>query len=309
MSGRDDHFTRFIGEGSDDPRPTFCVTLDGDEVVGWVDFDRDERDWLTHDEVNVGYALHPRVRGRGLATRSVHLLLSHLGRTTDVRTATLAIDRENLPSRAIARRAGFRLRGELGADHLYERRVPPTTYTDGTVTIRPFAPGDAETHLAGIDDEQIRWLWRPGEREQWAAMAPDEQAAHQQRWVAGLVERQGRGPYHAFAVVAGGVHVGYVDADLANPNAPAGEANVAYAMHPAHRGRGHAARAVRLLLRFLADHTGATDAHLAVEPANEPSLRVARAVGAREVERLHDTHGRTLLRHVVAVPRPSPSTD
>lgn len=284
------------------------MTLDGEEVVGWIDFDRDEREWLTHDEVNIGYALHPHVRGRGLATRSVHLLLSHLARTTDVRTATLAINAENLPSRAIARRAAFRLRGELGDGHVYERPVPPTTYTDGTVTIRPYAPGDAETHLAGIDDEQIRWLWRPGEREQWEAMSPDERATHQRGWMDGLVERQGRGPFHAFAVVAAGEHIGHVDADLANPNAPAGEADIAYTVHPRQRGHGHAARAVRLLLHFLADHTGATVAHLLVDPANEPSLRVARAVAAREVERLQDDDGRSLIRHVVALPRRSPTT-
>ena len=66
---------------------------------------------------------------------------------------------------------------------------------------------------------------------------------------------------------------------------PAGEANVSYSTHPAHRDRGVASSSVRLVARFLRDHTGARTAHLIVDRANEPSRRVARAVGATERER------------------------
>ena len=49
----DDRVRRFMGESVTDPRPTFSVVAD-DAVVGWVDFDRDERDWLDHSQVNIG---------------------------------------------------------------------------------------------------------------------------------------------------------------------------------------------------------------------------------------------------------------
>lgn len=135
MTSRDDQFRRFMGEGSPDPKPTFCVLVD-DAVVGWIDYDRDEREWLTHDEVNIGYALHPGWRGRGLATRAVKLMLHHLADATDVTTATLAINADNEWSLGVARRAGF---GDpvspIGDGWLFERPVPPRTSPAPTTSI------------------------------------------------------------------------------------------------------------------------------------------------------------------------------
>lgn len=109
----------------------------------------------------------------------------------------------------------------------------------------------------------------------------------------------GSGPKWTFAVdTADTPYVADVDCDLANPHVPAGEANISFAAHPAHRGRGHVARAVRLALRFLGDHTGAREAHLVVDIDNTASLRVAAAVGAVEVGRA-DRDGRTMVDHVV----------
>lgn len=299
---RDDHFRRFMGPGSPDPRPTFCVTVDGG-VLGWVDFDRGEREWLPEDAVNIGYALDPAARGRGLATRSVQLLLSHIARSADVRTGTLAIDHDNVWSQAVAERTGFRRGDDLPGSRFYARPIPPLTYTDGVVTIRPLRPDDAPAHVATIDEEQIRWLWLPGQREAWEAMSPGERLDHVRRWITDIVDGDRVGPKHAFAVDAGGAYVGYADCDLANPHVPAGEANLAYSIHPDHRGRGHAVRAVQLVRRFVADHTGAREAHLVVDSGNEPSLRVARAVEAVEAERWTDDHGRSLVRHVLPVCR------
>jgi RimJ/RimL family protein N-acetyltransferase len=59
-------------------------------------------------------------------------------------------------------------------------------------------------------------------------------------------------------------------------------------------------------LRFLKERTSAPEAHILVDAGNEPSLRVARAVGAREAERWTNDHGREMIRHVIELRRDFP---
>jgi RimJ/RimL family protein N-acetyltransferase len=276
-----------MGEGSSEPQPTFAITVDG-RVVGWVDFDRDEREWLTHDEVNCGYHLHPDARGRGYATRALMLLVHHLSMTTDVRTATLAIDVDNRWSLAIAERCGFDDHGTTKTENdsrLFKKPVPPRTYTDGVVTIRPPTVEDAQRHLDATDEVQIHWLWPREHQVEWAGKSPAEQLEHQRQFLARTAQEWGSGPQFWFVVDVDGHYVGHVDANVANPDVPHGEANISYSCHPAERGRGYASRAAKLAIRFVTEHTGAREAHIVVHPENEASLRVARSVGAVEVDR------------------------
>lgn len=289
-----------MGEGSPDPRPTACVVVDGD-VVGWVDFDRDEREWLPHDEVNIGYSLHPDARGRGYATRAVKLLISHIARETDVKVATLLIDPDNQWSLGVADRAGFGPMIDLNGQCFFKRPIPALTYSDGTVTIRRQRIDDAEMNIDTLDDEQIDWLWLRGHRELWEAMTPDEQIAHKRGNMRTSMDAFARGPKWTFAIEADGAYAGMVDCDLANEHVPAGEANISYSSHPAHRGNGYVSAAVRLILQFITDHTGARDAHIIVDAENVASLRVALAVGAVEADRHVNDEGRTMIRHVLAL--------
>lgn len=303
VAGRDDEFDRFLGPGSPDPDPLGCIEVAG-EVVGWVDHDTD-RFWLEPGEVNIGYHLFAPQRGRGLATRAVELLVHHLAVDTDATCATLLIHPDNHRSLGLARRIGAVRRPDLDGIPYFGLAVPPKEYGDGVVTIRRLQPDDLGQDLAAKDDEQQRWLWRPGEPDTWAAMSAAQRETHA---LAGLQARHdsfATGPQWCFAVDAG-VHryVAHVECDLRNELVPAGEANISYAAHPAYRGRGFVSRAVRLALAFLADHTAAQQAHLVVDVENEPSRRVAAAVGATEVESWTDARGRTMARHVVAVPRP-----
>lgn len=304
---RDERFRRFIGEGSPDPKPTFTVRLAGDDqVVGWVDasYDAEEHTWLGDGEVNVGYALHPEARGRGAATRSVMLLLHHLARTRpEVHTATLAIDADNDRSLAIASRCGFTRAADLPSSTFWTKPVPPLTYTDGTVTIRAPRMDDVAAHNDAIDDVQIDWLWLPGQRESWEAMSPDEQHARQRRNFATTIDTWGDGPKWSFAIEVEGRYVGHVDCDLANESVPHGEANISYSSHPAVRGKGYVSRAVRLILRFVAEHTGAREAQIIVNPGNAASMRVPPAVGMRETERFVDRYGAPMVRHALAITR------
>ena len=298
VAGRDADFERWLGPGSDAPVPTACVEHDG-AVVGWVDFDIG-REWLDPTEVNVGYHLFSASGGRGHATRAVMLLLHHVALRTDSDTATVLIDPGNVGSLALAERCGFERRGTVGDQRLLVRPIPPLTYTAGGRTLRPLGVGDLDRHLDAVDDEQIDWLWEPGQRALWEAMTEAQQRDHQRRFLTTTADSFGSGPRWVFAVdTTDDAYVAYVDAELGNGNGPAGEANLSYACHPAHRGSGHASAAVRLACDFLRDHTASRRAHLVIDPDNRASLRVALAVGATAARSFVDGHGRTLVRHVL----------
>jgi hypothetical protein len=53
--------------------------------------------------------------------------------------------------------------------------------TDGLLVLRRQQPDDLEMHLSAIDDDQIDWLWEPGDRARWEAMTVAEQRDHQAR--------------------------------------------------------------------------------------------------------------------------------
>lgn len=263
VAGRqgDEAFARFLGAGAGDDPDPTAVIVVDDAVVGWVDHDLD-RTWLEPGEINVGYHLFASVRGHGYATRAVHLLLHHLAVDTDHRVATLLIDPANERSLALAARIGSPPPDDLDGNPYFKRPIPPLTYSDGVVTIRRLDPD------------------------------PDPDRA----------QAFGAGPKWAFAVdTVDTPYVADVDVDLANEHVPHGEANVSYSAHPDHRGRGHASRAVRLALRFLADHTGAREAHFIADAGNMASVRAALAVGGRPVESWTDVEGRPMVRHVVPV--------
>lgn len=300
IAGHDDEARRWLGRADVEPRPFACIVVDG-AVGGWVDYD-DERDWLLPGEVNVGYGVFPEFRGRGYASRAVQLLMHHFARQTTVHTATLLIHRDNARSLAIASRLDFVPRGDMDESRYFKRRVPPPTYSDGSITLRAPRVEDVDLHLEAIDDEQIDWLWEPGHREEWEAKTPDEQRSHQLRHLTQTSTSFGSGPTWTFSVDhTDAKYVVYVDCDLANNHVPRGEANISYASHPAHRGRGYVSRAVLLVTRFLHENTGAREAHIIVDEENVKSLRVARAVGATECERFVNEHGRTMVRHVIAL--------
>ena len=176
------------------------------------------------------------------------------------------------------------------------------TWTDGIVTIRRQHPDDLGAHLAAVDDEQMRWLWEPGDRERYLEMTPDEQRAHQLRHLVQSHDSFGPGPKWAFSAdTVEHRYVAYVDCDLAHHEVPAGGATISYTCAPIHRGNGWTSRSVRLVCTFLREETDATEAHILVDVDNTPSRRVAEAVGAREVERFVDPQGRTMVRYLLAL--------
>ncbi len=265
VAGRDAEWARWLGPGDVDPHPTACIVV-ADEIVGWIDGDP-EPEWLPPRAVNIGFNLFPSHRGKGYASRALQLLMHRLALEGECDTATLLVEPRNTASLAVAARSRFAACGARGGERYFVSPVPRLTYTDGTRTIRRQHPDDLEADLATKDDEQINSF--------------------------------GSGPKWTFAIDAGGVRaIGHVDCDLASANVPAGEANVSYSAHPAHRGKGHVSASVRLLFQFLIEHTATRAAHFVIDPSNVASLRVAAAVGAIDADRFVDGTGKQWARYV-----------
>jgi RimJ/RimL family protein N-acetyltransferase len=106
IAGRDAEWERWLGPGSEHPRPTAVIEVDGG-IVGWVDYDP-EPAWLGPGEVNVGYNVFAPHRRHGYAGRAVRLLIKVLRHHTDYDRAYLLIDAENRGSLGVARALGAR---------------------------------------------------------------------------------------------------------------------------------------------------------------------------------------------------------
>ncbi len=159
--------------------------------------------------------------------------------------------------------------------------VPELPVTDGAVTVRARQEGDREALIAGRDAEFRRFM---------GTGSPDPRPT-------------------AVIEVAGQV-VGWVDHEghEAHEWLLPGQCNIGYHVFEPHRGRGIATRAVRLLLGVLRAHDDIREAAFLVDAENEPSLRVARAVGATERERFANAAGRPQVLLVVAVDREPPTS-
>jgi RimJ/RimL family protein N-acetyltransferase len=150
----------------------------------------------------------------------------------------------------------------------------PPHLTDGEILLRPLNQVDAAEHLAGEDEEQVRWLsGRPATIDSVRAWI----SRNERDW-------QTNGPRRNFGIVelASGRLAGNIEAQLALPDLAPGEANIAYAVFPSWRGRGIATRAVVLVLRWLKTVPSVHTALIRVHPDNSPSLAVARAAGFHE---------------------------
>ncbi len=130
IDGRDDEFHTFMGEGSPEPTPTACITVegrDGPVIVGWIDAD-DDRTWLRERELNLGYSVFAFHRGNGHATRALRLFRDQLEAQHPPFVPTLLIDPANAASIVVAQRAGFeRASDGVGDQLLFTRRSRSTS--------------------------------------------------------------------------------------------------------------------------------------------------------------------------------------
>ncbi len=166
----------------------------------------------------------------------------------------------------------------------------PSELSDGEVVLRPMTLEDAPAHLAGEDEEQVRWL-SGGVSTQESVRA----------WIrANLDSWETGGPRRNFGVraVARGDLVGMVEANLDVAGLAPGVANVAYALYPRARHRGLATRAVRLLCEYLPSAGVAHTAVIQVEHGNRASLALPPRAGFQPVGVWRAPDGRILATFV-----------
>jgi RimJ/RimL family protein N-acetyltransferase len=88
---------------------TFAIrSAEEDTLAGTIDIQLNGPA-LRSDQANLAYGLYPAARGRGFATRAVHLALDFLRPNRAIKSALIRVNPDNPRSAAVAMRAGFTL--------------------------------------------------------------------------------------------------------------------------------------------------------------------------------------------------------
>ncbi|MFG1711089.1 GNAT family N-acetyltransferase [Nonomuraea sp. M3C6] len=89
------------------PLRAFAIHVDTQtDLVGTIDL-RFEAEDLAEGQVRIAYGLYPKWRGRGLATRAVHLVCLYAA-AQGATQAVINVEPENAASVAVAQRSSFR---------------------------------------------------------------------------------------------------------------------------------------------------------------------------------------------------------
>ncbi len=161
--------------------------------------------------------------------------------------------------------------------------------TDGVITCRPFTLDDIDDHLAGEDEEQVKWLSHKESTKESVGKWIGENTLY---WSQG-------GPIFCFAIVRtedkkllGMVETStYVESPGSLKD---GDANISYGLYPAARGKGYATRAIVLIENFLRER-GIKRAVIRVNPQNEASLKVPKRRGYSETGKITTKEGELII--------------
>ncbi|HKE53072.1 MAG TPA: GNAT family protein [Actinomycetes bacterium] len=168
----------------------------------------------------------------------------------------------------------------------FEHVVP--VLTDGVVVLNAYTAADVAAHLAGEDEETARRFgWRPHASTEDTVREAFGRCAHD--W-------ETAGPTRAFAVREAATDrlVGGCELRLQ----PDGSAQVSYWTSSAERRRGHATRALTLLLQY-ARSVGVGQADAEVATDNLASRRVAENAGLYLTSTFTATDGTRMIRYRV----------
>ena len=146
---------------------------------------------------------------------------------------------------------------------------PQPELTDGVVVLRPWRDDDIDPARLGHDEEISYWFG-------FDAVTPSYEQHKQavDSWNQGYTD--GRSLV-GFVIEHDGDVVGGVDIRDKGDQI----AELSWTLYSGHRGKGYAARAVRLLVDYAIDELGMTRVEARVDPENRRSLRVATRAGLR----------------------------
>ena len=257
----------------------------------------------------VAFGAHPAVRGRGVMTTAVNLLLDWGFKSRDLETVIWYANRGNAASRRVAWKLGFTFggtvrrwlnhRGEypdawVASLHRDDSREPKTRWLDRpvlrgrTVTLRPVEERDAPRLVEGASDPLTR---------QFIPFLPhpftEDNAVE---YVHRNIEHASLGVGATWAATAPATDE--LLAVVGFPRMGMGQGEVGYWAHPSARGRGVMTEAAGLVVRhgFIAEEDGGFGLRrifLKTAATNAASIKVARRNGFTEVGR--EREGERLL--------------
>lgn len=155
---------------------------------------------------------------------------------------------------------------------------------DDVVELNPLDLNDLEAHLAGEDEELVKWLNSgPGS------------VASVERYIASAMQQWQQGsPKLTFGIRLRHqrILIGTIDVDLEPNFLPPWQANLAYGIYPAWRRRGLATRSVRIACDYLRTLPHIDTAVIRAARANPVSIAVALRAGfAHAGGRMDGTEG------------------
>ena len=276
---------------------------------------------LGDGQAEVAFGAHPAIRGRGVLTTAVNLLLDYGFDECGFETVVWYAEVGNLASRRVAWKTGFRFGGVMpkwlnhrgsmldawvATLHRDDPRDPTTPWFDvphivgDIVTLRPFREVDAARIAEGCADPRTQ---------EWLEFLPSPytlEDAHE--FLIRVGERACTGQGITWAAVDPGSDE--LLAAVGIPRIDHGSYEVGYWAHPDARGRGVVSEGVRMLLRhvFLDVEDGGLGVRRAflraaagnsgfAEDCHRQRFRRVRARARRDAEtrRIDSGHGRVRL--------------
>lgn len=258
---------------------------------------RDEGD----GRAELAFGAHPAVRGRGVMSTAVDLLLDYGFEEAGIDSVIWYAELGNVGSRRIAWRQGFTFSGVLSkwlahrgvmvegwvaTLHRDDPREPRTRWLEApvldgdSVRLRPLGDDDVPRLVEACSDPRTQ---------HWLEFLPSPfEASDASAFLHRDCERQSLGTGVTWAVVDPAEDVLLATAGI--PRSAAGSYEIGYLAHPDARGRGVVTAAVRRLLAhvFAAEDDGGIGgrrAHLYAAAGNTASQHVARATGFTEYGR------------------------
>jgi RimJ/RimL family protein N-acetyltransferase len=245
-----------------------------------------------HVSAEIGYAVYPAGQGNGYAAEASRALANWAFDHGITRVEVICAV-ANLASVKSAINAGFRFEAVMRGDvfthagpvdgAVFARLaedpgepiapvtapLPASGLTDGTVLVRPLLPGD-EQGLSEQESDPVTRQWEFDESARSSALHRSICATARLHWLVGPVLRM------TIVDAATGSYAGMINIRLAGPPNVGG---IGYAVHPAFRGRGYTARALRLVSAWAFEHGGFARLELGAKEGNIASQKAALSGG------------------------------